>query len=232
MEAEQTLLEFAKIYSGSAKKALSKSTVLYRARSCFSKEEKALIEADPSNQLLTSPYPSNQDGRFHKKGSYAAYFSDSKETACKEVKNDDTEWIIVGKFKTRFPIRILSLLPDDYSHPVFFPSENAIHALVQKLNKIALQPDNYSETKEFVDTLKRAGFISKNDHKYGIFTIRYQSVKSPRNTNYFMCGAIETDKLLDKNLNFVEENGEIHPTDYGALEYNGYEVFDKNSIPT
>lgn len=148
MNTKEALIQYWKVLSKAPKIAIPKGTSLYRARSCVNDEQVKKIERKPAIQLLTNPKPAKQDGRFHKEGQFALYLASTTETASAEVKEDDTQFIITGRFSTRFPKIVFSLLPEDYSNPTIFPRDNLLHALALFLNKIAHQANDYSETKE------------------------------------------------------------------------------------
>jgi len=218
MNTADILVKYANLLSEAPKIALKENTSLFKARSCVTEDETAEIEKDPSNKLLAKPSPAEDDGRFHSKGEYALYLSSCSETARAEVKKENTRWVIIGKFSTCRCKDVFSLLPEDYNLS-FFPPDNPVHQLSLFLNRIAHEKNNYSETKKFVDVLKRNGSISDSEKE--VFIIRYQSVKNPPGKNYFMCGAIENSKLLGLE--------KARPrTDFGLLQFVGHK---KISIP-
>lgn len=227
MNTKETLFQYANVLSGAPKKAIPKGTLLYKARSCVNDEQVTDIERNPAIQLLTNPEPAKQNGRFNKEGTYALYLASTPETASAEVKKDDALLIVIGQFSTRFPKKVFSLLPEDYSNTTFFPPDNIIHKLALFLNEIAHKPNDYSETKEFIDTLKEASFITAEDEEKAIFIIRYRSVKYKTGINYFMCGAIENSKLLGECEKPKDAIGFPILTDYGFLQFEG--VFRKLS---
>ncbi|MDQ3775318.1 MAG: hypothetical protein M3461_13680 [Pseudomonadota bacterium] len=110
-------------------------------------------------------------------------------------------------------------MPEDYSNTTFFPPDNIIHKLVLFLNEIAHKPNDYSETKEFIDTLKEASFITAEVEEKAIFIIRYKSVKYETGMCCFMCGAIESSKLLGECEKPKTAIGFPIPTDYGFLQF-------------
>ncbi|MGH8645898.1 MAG: RES family NAD+ phosphorylase [Gammaproteobacteria bacterium] len=221
MNSKETLIQYAKVLSEAPKIAIPKGTQLYRARPCVNDEQVKEIKRNPAIQLLTNPNPAKQDGRFHKKGQHPLYLANTPETASAEVKKDDTQLIVIGYFSTRRHKTVLSLLPEDYANPTIFPPDNVIHELALSLNEIAHKPDDYSETKEFIDTLKEAGVIRAEDGNKAVFIVRYKSVKHAPGINYFMCGVIETRKLLGECQEPKDAIGFPIPTDYGLLQFEG-----------
>ena len=220
MNTRETLIQFADVLYNAPKPTISKGTLLYKARSCVNDEEITEIERNPAIQLLTNTKPANQDGRFHKKGTYALYLADSPETASAEVQKDDSQSIIIGQFSTRRPRPVFSLLPEDYSNTTFFPLDSIIHKLALFLDEISRKSNDYSETKEFIDTLKEAGFITEEVEEKAIFIIRYKSVKYETGMCYFMCGAIENSKLLGRCEKPKDVMGFPIPSDYGFLQFD------------
>ena len=220
MNTRETLIQYANVLSKAPKIAIRKGMPLYKARSCVNDEQVTEIERNPAIELLTNTKPATQNGRFNKKGTYALYLADSPETASAEVQKDDTQSIVIGQFSTRRLRTVFSLLPDDYSNTTFFPPDNIIHKLVLFLNEIAHKPNDYSETKEFIDTLKETGFITAEVEEKAIFIIRYKSVKYATGMCYFMCGAIENSKLLGRCEKPKDVIGFPIPSDYGFLQFD------------
>lgn len=221
MNTKEALIQYAKVLSKAPKIAIPEGTPLYKARSCVNHEQVNRTTVNPATRLLTNPEPAKQNGRFHKEGAYALYLANTPETASAEVKKDDTQLIVIGKFSTRFDKKVFSLLPADYANTMFFPPDNIVHELAAFLNGIAHKPNNYNETKEFIDTLKEEGIITAEDEEKAVFIIRYKSVKYETGINYFMCGAIENSKLLGECEEPRDTIGFPIPTDYGFLQFEG-----------
>lgn len=214
---KDSLVEYAGLLAAAPKIALKAGTTLYKARSCSNADEVEKIKENPSYELLTNPMPSTREGRFHSKGEFCLYLSSSPDSARREVEDMDKKIILLGKFITNFHKVVLSLLPEDYDSCYFSEAER-IKRLSVLLYDLSHKQNNYEETKKFVQILEENNVIEGVENQ--VFIIRYKSVKDGLGNNFFLCGAIQNEKIL----------GSCRAgCDSGYLSFVGYEQIEIGS---
>lgn len=213
INAQEQITQLVEKLRTASKHHLPTGTIFYRARACSCANELATIRLNPANELLTNPNSAKEDGRYHRIGDFPLYLAHDAITAQKEVIKNNTKWLVVGKYISNFPINVISLLPTDYKRSGFFFQGTNIPDVADSLYRIA-HGDNYEETKEFINTLRKKDLIRNNDE---LFVIRYHSAKNSRGINYFLHGPVQSEQMLS-----------LHPpfeTDWGALTFEDYAIY-------